>query len=123
MKKLALSEHFAKIMHKFSRFTKQQKVFVLYLVALIFFLLVLPIMRIAPVNDDSHGVWLLNFHMFKTVVIIAASLAVLVAWNVSFRFKNFVISYFGFKENDSLVNFGFLWIIATAFFAMGDNHL
>ncbi len=39
---------------------------------------------------------------------------------MSFKFKNFVIGYFGFKENDSLFNFGFLWIIATAFFGIGD---
>lgn len=39
---------------------------------------------------------------------------------MSFKFKNFVIGYFGFKENDSLFNFGFLWIISTAFFWIGD---
>jgi len=39
---------------------------------------------------------------------------------MSFKFKNFVIGYFGFKENDSLFNFGFLWIIATAFLGVGD---
>lgn len=39
---------------------------------------------------------------------------------MSFKFKNFVIWYFGFKENDSLFNFGFLWIIATAFLWIGD---
>lgn len=39
---------------------------------------------------------------------------------MSFKFKNFVIWYFGFKENDSLFNFGFLWVIATAFFGIGD---
>lgn len=121
MQKYHLSEKLMKIVHKFARFTKQQKVFVLYLAALILFLLVLPVIRIAPVNDTSHGVWLLNFHMFKTLVIVAVCLAVLAAWNVSFRFKNFVIAYFGFKENDALVNFGFLWIIATALFAVGDT--
>ena len=40
---------------------------------------------------------------------------------MSFRFKNIVINYFGFKENDSLVNFAFLWIIVTAFFAIGNT--
>jgi hypothetical protein len=39
---------------------------------------------------------------------------------MSFKFKNFIIGYFGFKENDSLFNFGFLWIIATAFLGIGD---
>ncbi len=39
---------------------------------------------------------------------------------MSFKFKNFVIGYFGFKENDSLFNFWFLWIIATAFLWIWD---
>ena len=39
---------------------------------------------------------------------------------MSFKFKNFVIGYFGFKENDALFNFGFLRIIATAFLGIGD---
>ena len=40
---------------------------------------------------------------------------------MSFQFKNFVIGYFGFKENDALVNFGFLWVIATSFLSIGDT--
>jgi hypothetical protein len=47
-------------------------------------------------------------------------MVVLLSWNMSFKFKNFVIGYFGFKENDSLFNFGFLRIIATAFLGIGD---
>jgi len=39
---------------------------------------------------------------------------------MSFQFKNFIIWYFWFKENDSLFNFWFLWIIATAFLGVGD---
>ncbi len=40
---------------------------------------------------------------------------------MSFRFKNFIIGYFGFKENDALLNFGFLFLIATAFMSIGDT--
>ena len=47
-------------------------------------------------------------------------MAILLGRNMSFKFKNFVIGYFGFKENDSLFNFGFLWVIATAFLGIGD---
>lgn len=121
MKKIHLSEEITKVFHKFTRFTKQQKVFVLYLFVLIFFMAVLPIMRISPVNAQSHAVRLLNIHLFKTLLIVVACLAVLVAWNVSFKFKNFVIGYFGFKENDALVNFGFLFLIATAFLTISDT--
>lgn len=115
-----LSERISKIVQKFWRFTKHQKVFVLYLWALAFFLIVLPLIKISPVNDISHSVWLFNGHLFKILLIIIVSMVVLLSRNMNFKFKNFVIGYFGFKENDSLFNFGFLWIIATAFLGMGD---
>lgn len=54
------------------------------------------------------------------MLIILISLWVLLWWNTSFKFKNIIISYFGFKENDALFNFGFLWVITTAFLAIGD---
>lgn len=119
-KKFNFSETISRFLQKFGRFTKHQKVFVLYLWALAFFLVVLPLIKISPVNDASHSVWLFNGHLFKSLLIVLLSMAVLLARNISFKFKNFVIGYFGFKENDALLNFGFLWIIATAFLGIGD---
>lgn len=121
MRKHRLSEYVKRFAQRFSRFTKQQKVFVLYLFVLVFFMAVLPIIKIAPVNAESHSIWLFNIHLFKTLFIVIVSLAVLVSWNISFKFKNFVIGYFGFKENDALVNFGFLFLIATAFLSISDT--
>jgi nitrate reductase NapE component len=94
MRKTPLTEKLQKLLHKFARFTKQQKVFILYLFGLVFFLIVLPIIKIAPVNTAGHSVWLFNIHLFKTLIIILACLGVLVAWNISFKFKNFIIAYF-----------------------------
>lgn len=119
-KKFNLTEKISRFTQKFWRFTKHQKVFVLYLWALTFFLIVLPLIKISPVNDVSHSVWLFNGHLFKSLLIILVSVVVLLNRNMSFKFKNFIIGYFGFKENDSLFNFGFLWIIATAFLGIGD---
>lgn len=119
-KKFNLSGKISQLVQKFWRFTKHQKIFVLYLRALSFFLVVLPLIKIAPVNDISRSVWLFNGHLFKTLLIILVSMVVLLSRNISFKFKNFVIGYFGFKENDSLFNFGFLRIIATAFLGIGD---
>lgn len=119
-KKFNLSEKISRFAQKFWRFTKHQKVFVLYLWALTFFLVILPLIKISPVNDISHSIWLFNWHLFKSLLIILVSVLVLLSRNMSFKFKNFVIGYFGFKENDSLFNFGFLWIIATAFLGIGD---
>ncbi len=119
-KKFNLPEKISRFAQKFWRFTKHQKVFVLYLWALTIFLLILPLIKISPVNDISHSVWLFNGNLFKSLLIILVSVVVLLSRNMSFKFKNFVIGYFGFKENDSLFNFGFLWIIATAFLGIGD---
>ena len=119
-KKFNLPAKVSRFAQKFWRFTKHQKVFVLYLWALALFLIILPLIKISPVNDLSRSVRLFNGSLFKSLLIILVSVVVLLSWNMSFKFKNFVIWYFGFKENDSLFNFGFLWIIATAFLGIGD---
>ena len=119
-KKFNLPAKVSRFAQKFWRFTKHQKVFVLYLWSLALFLVILPLIKISPVNDLSHSVRLFNGSLFKSLLIILVSVVVLLSWNMSFKFKNFVIWYFGFKENDSLFNFGFLWIIATAFLGIGD---
>ncbi len=119
-KKFNLHEKISRFLQKFWRFTKHQKVFVLYLRVLSLFLIILPLIKISPVNDVSRSVHLLNWHLFKSLIIILVSVVILLSWNMSFKFKNFIIWYFGFKENDSLLNFGFLWIIATAFLGIGD---
>jgi len=117
-KKFNISEKFAKFAQKFGRFTKHQKVFVLYLRVLAFLLLVFPLIKYSPLNDVSDSFRI--FYMFKSFLIILVSMVVLLSRNMNFKFKNFVIGYFGFKENDSLFNFGFLWIIVTAFLGIGD---
>ncbi len=109
------------LFHKFTRFTKHQKIFVLYLLWLIFFLLFFPIIKVSPVEGSSHGIWLLSGYFFKTMVVTFISLLVLTGWNMSFRFKNIVINYFGFKENDALVNFVLLFIISTSFVSIWDS--
>lgn len=115
LKQTNLKEKTMLLLHKFGRFTKQQKMFVLYLCGLIFFLVVLPLIRVSPVDGDGYRVRLMSGYFFKTMVIVLVSLGALAGWNMSFRFKNIVINYFGFKENDALINFALLWVISTAF--------
>ena len=55
------------------------------------------------------------------MIIVYASLGILLGRNMSFKFKNMVIAYFGFKEHDALLNCTFLGIILTAFFAIGNT--
>ncbi len=103
------------------RFTKDQKTFVLYLFGLAFLLLFFPLISITPVAGESYGVRLLSGYFFTTMVIVFISVIFLLAWNMSFSFKNIIINYLWFKENDDLINFTFLWIIITAFFAIGNT--
>lgn len=119
-KKFNLSEKISRFAQKFWRFTKHQKVFVLYLRILTLLLIVTPLIKFSPVNDVSRSIRLFNGHLFRSLLIILVSIIVLLSRNMNFKFKNFVIGYFGFKENDSLFNFWFLWVIVTAFLGIGD---
>lgn len=112
----------AKLMHKFDRYSKNQRLFIIYLIILLFFLIFFPIVKISSLGWlEWYSVRLISWSYFKTMLIIFISLWALVWWNSSFRFKNFVITYLWFKENNSLVNFGLLWVITTAFFGITDT--
>jgi hypothetical protein len=55
------------------------------------------------------------------MLIVFISVFTLIWWNLSFKFKNLFLSYFGWRDNDSLINFLFLFIITTSFFAITDT--
>jgi len=124
-KRKNIMEFVTKVINKFSKFSKHQRMFVSYLVILAAILIFLPIIKYSPnnsvVNDSWYKVWLLWWNFFKTMIIILVSMVALLGWNVSFKFKNFIINYFWFKENDALVNFGLLWIVATSFISIWDT--
>jgi len=112
----------SKLIHKFDRYGKNQRLFIIYLIILIFFLVFFPIVSISSLGWlEWYSVRLISWSYFKTMLIIFISLVALVWWNSSFRFKNFVITYLWFKENNSLVNFGLLWVITTSFFGITDT--
>lgn len=109
------------LLQKFTRFTKQQKTFVLYLFGLTFLLIFFPIIKVSPVSGEGYGIWILNGSFFTTMIILLISLGFLLGWNMSFRFKTMVITTLWFKDNDSLVNFAFLAVITTIFFSIGNT--
>lgn len=112
----------SKIFHKFDRYWKNQRLFIFYLIILSFFLVFFPIVNVTSSwAIQWYSVWLISSYYFKSMLIIFISLSALILWNSSFRFKNFVITYLGFKENNYLVNFWLLWIITTAFFWITDT--
>ncbi|MBU0627197.1 hypothetical protein KKG31_01645 [Patescibacteria group bacterium] len=77
MKKTTFKGKALVLFHKFARFTKHQKVFVLYLCGLIFFLLFLPLIRVVPVEGGSDSIWLLSGYFFKTMIVVLIALLVL----------------------------------------------
>jgi hypothetical protein len=108
-----------KLFHKVARYTKNQKIFVLYLVVVAVFMLLFPIVKIVPVDVKVvDRIFLLSGPYFPLMVIVYACMLILLAWNMSFRFKNMIIHLFGFKEDDALFNFGFLFVILASFLAI-----
>jgi len=112
-----------KIWYKLNRYSKHQKLFVFYFILLAFFLIILPIVKSSPISWEwsTSYVFLLSGKFFKTMIIVFLSLSILLAWNLSFKFKSLVFTYFGFKENEALFNFWFLWVIITAYLAIWDT--
>ncbi|NOZ44504.1 MAG: hypothetical protein GXP45_05205 [bacterium] len=105
-RKSKTSKMFLRFFHKIARYTKHQKIFVLYLIVLAFFLLLFPIVKISPVDVRAiDRVFLLSGAYFPLMIVVYVSMLVLLAWNMSFRFKNMIINMFGFREDDSLLNF------------------
>ena len=37
------------------------------------------------------------------------------------RFKGFIVNFLGFRESEPMLNFAFLWIIASAFIGITDT--
>ncbi len=122
VKKSKTSQKLMKLLHKFNRYNKHEKWFVLYLLLLLACLVFLPIVNVTSLRGTGwYGVWLLSWAYFKTMLITLVSMIVLIWRNLSFKFKNILLSYFGWKDNDSLINFLFLFIITTSFFAITDT--
>jgi len=115
---LKSSKFLSKVMNKLSRYSKSEKIFIWYLIILLFFLLILPIVRVTSTDSSYH---LLNWMFSKSALIIFISMIVLLCNNISFKFKNLFTFYFWWRENEWLVNFVFLFIIVTSIFGITDG--
>ncbi len=112
------------LLQKFTRFTKDQKGFIVYLAVLAFFVLLFPIIHVSDIANSEitgYSIWLIGNTFFKTAVFVVLVLGILLGWNISFRFKNLMIRYFGFRNDDNLINFFLLWIVVIAFFGITDT--
>lgn len=122
MKNQKFSEKVLKVLHKFNRFDLREKVFLVYLIVL-FFALLFPIITITSLRwwaaTTRFCIW--NKEFLGTMLVVLLSFVVLFWWNLSVKFKNLFSTYFGWKENDSLINFLFLFIIITVFLSIKNT--
>ena len=121
MNNKSISQKFLKIKQKLKRFNINELIFLIYMVVLCFVLLIGPIMKMSPIWWD-----VLKFRLFSRsfawiAIIILLCLVVLIWWNFSTKFKNLFLTYFGGRENDSLINFLFLFIIITVFLSIKNT--
>lgn len=93
----------------------------IYCIALGLLLIVPPLVRMIPLDDTMIKTFrLINPYLIKSNVIIFASWIGLLAWAFSYRFKSFIHTTIGFKDNESLFSFFLLLILTTAYIAIGD---
>lgn len=119
MKNQTISQRILKYVQRFKRFDKRDLIFLWYTIVLCLFLLFSPIIKITSLWWwDPIKFRLLWWNFVWTLVIVLICLVVLIWWNFSIKFKNLFINYFWWRENDSLINFLFLFIIITAFLSI-----
>lgn len=107
--------------HKWGRYSKTEKLFIIYAIALGVCLVFMPIITISPIADEPAKVFgLLNTYFIKSNIIIFLSYIILIWWSLSYRFKAFLNQVIGFKENDMLFSLAMIMMMTTAFVAIGD---
>lgn len=118
----AFQKQFQRHFHKFTNYTKNQKVFTLFLLVFAFVLVFFPLVKISAIgNEAGQTIRLLGKSYFKSMVIIFSSMIFLLGWNINMRFKGFVVNFLGFRESEPMLNFAFLWVIASAFMGILDT--
>lgn len=119
----AFQKQFQRHFHKFTNYTKNQKIFTLFLLVFAFVLLVFPLVKIGSISEETGGqtLWLLGKTYFKSMIIIFSSMIFLLGWNMNIRFKGFVVNFLGFRESEPMLNFAFLWVIVSAFMGITDT--
>jgi len=77
---------------KWSRYTKFEKIFILYCIILLVVSVSLPIItyKISMTNEDFIKLYMRDMSMIKTFVVFAVLFIFLILWNISFRFKRII---------------------------------
>lgn len=100
----------------------EERVFILYLILITFFLLFWPIISISHIETgETENVLLWSGILFKSFFIIIIALLVLVGWNTTRKVRDAITLLFWFKENPFLLNFWLLWLILTSYIGIGEG--
>ncbi len=118
-------KYLTKTFHKFTNYTKNQKLFTLFLLVFAIALLVLPIAKINSTSTTqetgSELFWFIWTTYFRSMIVVFLSMLFLLGWNMNTRFKSFVVNFLWFRESEPMLNFIFLWVIAGNFLGIMDS--
>ena len=106
----------SKLCTRFVNYKNTKKWFVLYLCVLTFFLFLFPV-----VNANGSGVrFLFSWMLWKSGLVMLIAMVGLFLWNLSISFKGWIIKLCALREDEPLVDFLLLWIIASVFMWVMD---
>lgn len=108
-----LSSEISKLFLRFSNYKNSKKWFVVYLAILVFFFAAFSIV-------DANGEGKRLIFSRKSSIIVDLALLGLFCWNLSISFKNRLIKLCSLREDEPLVDFILLWIIASVFLGIID---
>lgn len=112
----------AQVGQKWQRYTVREKAFIIYLLALLILLMILPVISIKQLNTTSPDTYtVFNSNMTKTRILLLLTIGAMIARNMSFKFKKMIHRLFGFTANDMLVNTFLLFVVLISIFSIGDT--
>lgn len=118
-------KYLTKTFHKFTNYTKNQKLFTLFLLIFAIALVILPIAKITSNSttqwNTSELFWFIWTTYFRSMIVVFLSMLFLLGWNMNTRFKSFVVNFLWFRESEPMLNFIFLWVIAGNFLWIMDT--
>ena len=111
-----------KYFHKFANYTKNQKIFSIFLIIFAIVLFCFPIAKVTTIDPYGKELfWFIGKTFFPTMIVVFSSMLFLLWWNMNTRFKGFVVNFLWFRESEPMLNFLFLWVIASAFMWILDT--
>ena len=111
-----------KYFHKFANYTKNQKIFSIFLIIFSIVLFCFPIAKVTTIDPYGKELfWFIGKTFFPTMIVVFSSMLFLLWCNMNTRFKWFVVNFLGFRESEPMLNFLFLWVIASAFMWILDT--